>query len=843
MDESQQAAPGAPPALGGFLSLSFTPGSRQPMHVLLGGGAMGGVGAHAAAAVPGPWQPGWTPRSMSGRSTPAAYDDFDAAGGLTPAEGSSPPDTPRSVSSTVASVASTGLRGLAHSAGHALTTGLGATLLRVAAGGISRVASRAGSAASTPGGGASPAGLVEAERRQAAMAANLAVMPNLRLSSTTATDTTTAAAASVRTSFSEAVGGVRGREAGDSGAAPTAPSRRSMLHASATVTSQQQRHAQQAEAAARARAEAAAAAETERLSRHAAELARRLEEMERSGAAAAQAAARKAAAAGVAWHEEEDDADDVALSQRLAAASAHANLTPEQQLRLQAVITIQAAFWAWQARKLDASRRNAAALIIQSWWRGHVARTAFEAIREPHVAAIIIQCCWRGYIVRRDTFAARASRAAAATRLQAAVRGYLSRKGLFLRLQVEDEAAVTIQAAWRGYKARVKVGELRLRVIPAVVCIQVAWMQYRAARLRFARDYISAAVIQAAWRGYAARQAYVQQRWIAHAAAVTIQTHWRRYIIRRELAVASARANAAALRIQAAWLSHLERSLRVQRNDCAATTIQRIWRGATTRATVSAQSDRVVAATLIAAAWRGYNARSQAAYLRHARDAAKIASPKKNAARAASEPTPLTLTARQATSVVDVKRAELAHARVRAETVAAAAAAAAAGTAGSGDTQKQPRVEVKSSGVERVPPLQIPQVRSSGDGPDATAPLSPTSLGRPPLPPPTSPGAGAATGSALRRSSSVAEAQRAFSAAVARSANAEVASSAGAHVKPAAAAAAAPVSTHASVAAAPPRVGGGALDALSRIRAAAEATANAHAAQRTAHATLARAKK
>ena len=822
-DDVAPAAPAAP-VLGGFVSLSFTPGTREPMHVLLGGGAMGGVGAHAAAPVPGPWQPGWAPQSRSGVSTPSS----SYAGGLTPSGGSTPPDTPRSAAS-VTSVASSGLRAWAQGAGQALATGLGATLLRAAAGGvsasISRVTSRAGSAASTPGGGATPQ-MASPQRSAAAeraardsMASSLAAMPRLRLSGTT--DDESSAAASRRPSGSDAAA-----------AAATRNSRREQLQAS--LQQPQQSAALAAAASARARAEAAAAAESERLSKHAAELARRLEEVERSGEAAAQAAVRKAVASG-AWHADDDDPDDVALSQRLATVGTGPDLSPEEQVRLQAVITIQAAFWAWQARKLDSARRVSAATVIQAWWRGYTARGAYETMREPVVAATIIQCCWRGYISRKAVSASLSARTVGATRIQAAVRGHLARKALFHRLQVEDAAAVAIQAVWRGYATRRVEAVRRVRVISAVVCIQAAWMAFKARHLRDARDYISACIIQTAWRGFAARRAYVITRWISAEAAVTIQAHWRRYLARREAALVSARRTAAALRIQAAWLGYLERRLDVQRNDVAAVTIQRIWRGASTRATVTAETDRIVAATLIAAAWRGATARRTAAELR-ARATGRAIGTSDYAPRlrqhpvgAAASPGPRSpaTTARLAQAAVVIQsnwRGTMGREQATYVRNARDAANVAHGDPVSPRSARS-AVDVKQAALEEVRARAAASAARAAalrlDIPPAGSPAAPTSptspRGRPPLPPA---GNGVAPGSAVRRSFTVAEAQRSFGSAVARSAHQGVAASPGAYVAP-------------SQQGADTR-SGSALAALSRIRAAAEATASAHAAQRTA---------
>ncbi|XP_072855544.2 uncharacterized protein LOC110091277 [Pogona vitticeps] len=124
----------------------------------------------------------------------------------------------------------------------------------------------------------------------------------------------------------------------------------------------------------------------------------------------------------------------------------------------------------------------------------------------------------------------------AATTLQAAWRGHLTRQ----RLAAENTAAATIQAAWRRFLAR------------EYPTLQREWTPYRPPRhghrqwtpspatfrgegraRRWARmdDDQAAEVIQAHYRRYVTRRAFVETR----QAAVTIQAHWRGYRVRQEM--------------------------------------------------------------------------------------------------------------------------------------------------------------------------------------------------------------------------------------------------------------------------------------------------------------------
>uniref|UniRef100_A0A674I1F4 Uncharacterized protein n=1 Tax=Terrapene triunguis TaxID=2587831 RepID=A0A674I1F4_9SAUR len=147
-----------------------------------------------------------------------------------------------------------------------------------------------------------------------------------------------------------------------------------------------------------------------------------------------------------------------------------------------------------------------------------------------------------------------------------------------------DAAATVIQAAWRGYQARQQL----CAQYHAAVAIQAVWRGYLA-RERLASQRVEAAAQQ----GYAARREHV---WAEPAleeeqAAVVIQAHYRGYRVRCE----------------------------IYNQNLAATIIQAHYRGYRTRQAL-AESHR--AATTIQAHYRGYRTRQKLAHARAAeRDA------------------------------------------------------------------------------------------------------------------------------------------------------------------------------------------------------------------------------
>uniref|UniRef100_A0A8C3T6A1 Uncharacterized protein n=1 Tax=Chelydra serpentina TaxID=8475 RepID=A0A8C3T6A1_CHESE len=93
-----------------------------------------------------------------------------------------------------------------------------------------------------------------------------------------------------------------------------------------------------------------------------------------------------------------------------------------------------------------------------------------------------------------------------------------------------DAAATVIQAAWRGYQARERLASQRAEEQAAVV-IQAYYRGYRV-RCEIYNQYVAATTIQAHYRGYRTRQALAER----HRAATTIQAQWRGYHTRQALA-------------------------------------------------------------------------------------------------------------------------------------------------------------------------------------------------------------------------------------------------------------------------------------------------------------------
>ena len=136
----------------------------------------------------------------------------------------------------------------------------------------------------------------------------------------------------------------------------------------------------------------------------------------------------------------------------------------------QAVLVIQSAWRAREARRELATSR-AAATRIAAAWRGHAARKA-RAAGARDDAARAIQAAWRARAERRVFLLHVANRRA--TTVQRYARGWLARTPFRRATQLgrrqaaraaEDAAraaaATRIQAAWRGAAARAKVAALR----------------------------------------------------------------------------------------------------------------------------------------------------------------------------------------------------------------------------------------------------------------------------------------------------------------------------------------------------------------------------------------------
>ncbi|XP_039383925.1 IQ domain-containing protein N [Mauremys reevesii] len=134
-----------------------------------------------------------------------------------------------------------------------------------------------------------------------------------------------------------------------------------------------------------------------------------------------------------------------------------------------------------------------------------------------------------------------------------------------------DAAAAIIQAAWRGYQAR---QQLRAQY-HAAVAIQAAWRGFLA-RERLASQRVEAT----AWQGYPAGRGHgwAEPELEEEQAAVVIQAHYRGYRVRCEIH----NQYLAATIIQAHYRGYRARQALAESHR-AATTIQAHWRGYRTR--------------------------------------------------------------------------------------------------------------------------------------------------------------------------------------------------------------------------------------------------------------------
>lgn len=241
-------------------------------------------------------------------------------------------------------------------------------------------------------------------------------------------------------------------------------------------------------------------------------------------------------------------------------------------------------------------KKNRAAIVIQSRWRGYLDETEFVVMKYEFYAARTIQSYWRrfwsfsnfvialdcsiqiqstfrGYMARQNF----AVKKYAATQIQSVGRSYLARKELDRSLLMEDllnsaninainenVAATMIQSCYRGHRLRANLeGYLSACKIQSLV---------RGYQARTAVNlYLKASKIQAVWRAVRPRRAYK-----LYAAARTIQAFWR--CKRMSTAYKFYRA---ALVIQAQFrMGKAQRDVLVMRGEyLAATLIQSAWRG------------------------------------------------------------------------------------------------------------------------------------------------------------------------------------------------------------------------------------------------------------------------
>lgn len=258
-----------------------------------------------------------------------------------------------------------------------------------------------------------------------------------------------------------------------------------------------------------------------------------------------------------------------------------------------------------------------AAISIQSYWRGSLARSEFvKRILEEEVAkdqsAIAIQSAWRGFSVQvefqtiildivtiqslaRRRFASnrRGAMMKALAKLQCAGRCWLARRRLKMNFR-HVEAVVTCQRAVRSWLSVRRLNTAQHEHIAAVT-IQSQWRRHSqiVAYLLLRSTVVSC---QALLRGLVARRKLLS--W--NKSAGRIQSAWRDYSW-------NTRINSSATVIQKTWRAH-SAALLLCHTLAAVKSMQRYWRGFIAR---SALKNEQFAATVIQSSWRAFFAKRE----------------------------------------------------------------------------------------------------------------------------------------------------------------------------------------------------------------------------------------
>ena len=139
-----------------------------------------------------------------------------------------------------------------------------------------------------------------------------------------------------------------------------------------------------------------------------------------------------------------------------------------------------------------------AILLIQSSFRGHVARSA---VSRMHAASVSIGRVWRGY---RAKIQYGFSLMAIIT-IQRMSRGFSTRVKVSKMARDMNSAAVQIQRIWRGYSACVQYGLAMFGIMTVQSLYRRRMASKQVAELIQARTEMAAVNIQATWRGFRIR--------------------------------------------------------------------------------------------------------------------------------------------------------------------------------------------------------------------------------------------------------------------------------------------------------------------------------------------------
>lgn len=204
----------------------------------------------------------------------------------------------------------------------------------------------------------------------------------------------------------------------------------------------------------------------------------------------------------------------------------------------------------------------------------------------------------------------------AAISIQATARGKLVRT----EIELASFAATIIQRQWRAFSScsNYQQSQTATRVIQAA-------MRGKLVRLELEMAHLAATMVQASFRGYTCRSQYLNRQWPQRSnettAATKIQSAWRMKSVRMEVEMASFTAT-----IIQAWYRRYNCKCqfkllkdRALSEAAAATAIQSAWRMKLAQLMVELER---FAATVLAARWRAYSARSR--YLQSQKAAVRI---------------------------------------------------------------------------------------------------------------------------------------------------------------------------------------------------------------------------
>ncbi|XP_055077433.1 abnormal spindle-like microcephaly-associated protein [Periophthalmus magnuspinnatus] len=260
-------------------------------------------------------------------------------------------------------------------------------------------------------------------------------------------------------------------------------------------------------------------------------------------------------------------------------------------LQTRAATVIQANWRMFYAMK-SYQRLGYHTIVIQAQWR---MRRAVSAYRNTLWAVSVIQTYTRAWsMAKRERVSFLSLRAATVT-IQRAYRLRKSRK-----MERENHAAKVIQGAFRKWHEK-KMSEK----VAAAVKIQ-AWYRMQVCLHQYRKIKVSAVLIQAQYRGYMQRQRFqVLKR--QHYSATVIQSAFRGYIVRKQIAKMAM----AAVVIQQHFRSMVKRNADRQEflmMKNAAVTLQAAYRGKLVRDFLKTQHK---AATIIQTAFRKYAAQKR----------------------------------------------------------------------------------------------------------------------------------------------------------------------------------------------------------------------------------------